>query len=65
MNTLDFQKCLENKKIKPFPKGKILISKELEIAGDDWRTAKESLIKRNYKMLIIMPNFLNRGLKIW
>jgi len=49
MNSLDFQKCLENKKIKPFPKSKILVSKELEIAKDDWRAAKESLTKRNYK----------------
>lgn len=49
MNSLDFQKCLQNNKIKPFPKGKILVSKELEIPRDDWKIAKESLSKKNYK----------------
>ena len=57
MNTLDFQKCLENKKIKPFPKGKILVSKELEIAKDDWRAAKESLTKKNYKWSTIQSYY--------
>ena len=46
MNSLDFQRCLENKKIKPFPKGKALVSKELEIAKEDWKIAKESLAKK-------------------
>ena len=49
MNCLEFQKCLENKKIKPFSKGKTLVSKELEIAREDWKSAKESLTKKNYK----------------
>jgi len=57
MNTLDFQKCLENKKIKPFPKGKVLVSKELEIAEDDWKTAKESLTKKNYKWSTIQSYY--------
>lgn len=53
MNSLDFQKCLQNKGIKPFPKGKSLVSKELEIAKNDWQVAKESLAKKNYKWSII------------
>jgi len=57
MNSLEFQKCLENKKIKPFPKGKTLVSKELEIAGDDWKIAKESLNKKNYKWSIIQSYY--------
>jgi len=57
MNSLEFQKCLENKKIKPFPKGKTLVSKELEIAGDDWKIAKESLNKKNYKLSIIQSYY--------
>ena len=57
MNSLEFQKCLENKKIKAFPKGKTLVSKELEIAGDDWKIAKESLNKKNYKWSIIQSYY--------
>ena len=57
MNSLEFQKCLENNKIKPFPKGKTLVSKELEIAGDDWKIAKESLNKKNYKWSIIQSYY--------
>jgi len=57
MNSLEFQKCLENKKIKPFPKGKTLVSKELEITGDDWKIAKESLNKKNYKWSIIQSYY--------
>ena len=57
MNGLEFQKCLESKKIKPFSKGKILVSKELEIAEDDRRTAKESLTKNNYKWSTIQSYY--------
>lgn len=57
MNSLDFQKCLQNNKIKPFPKGKILVSKELEIARDDWKIAKESLAKKNYKWSTIQSYY--------
>ncbi len=57
MNSLEFQKCLESKKIKPFPKGKTLVSKELEIAKEDWRTAKESLTKKNYKWSTIQSYY--------
>jgi len=57
MNSLEFQKCLENKKIKPFPKGKTLISKELEIAKEDWKTAKESLTRKNYKWSTIQSYY--------
>ena len=57
MNSLDFQKCLENKKIKPFSKGKTLVSKELEIAREDWKTAKESLTKKNYKWSTIQSYY--------
>lgn len=57
MNSLDFQKCLKNKKIKPFSKGKILVSKELEISKDDLRIAKESLNKKNYKWSTIQSYY--------
>jgi len=57
MNSLEFQKCLENKKIKPFSKGKTLVSKELEIAREDWKTAKESLTKKNYKWSTIQSYY--------
>ena len=57
MNSLEFQKCLENKKIKPFPKGKTLVSKKLEITGDDWKIVKESLNKKNYKWSIIQSYY--------
>lgn len=57
MNNPDFQKCLENKKIKPFSKGKLLVSKELEIAKNDWETAKESLTENNYKWSIIQSYY--------
>lgn len=57
MNSPEFQKCLENKKIKPFPKGKTLVSKELEVAKDDWKIAKESLNKKNYKWSTIQSYY--------
>lgn len=57
MNNPEFQKCLENKKIKPFPKGRTLVSKELEIAKDDWKIAKESLNKKNYKWSTIQSYY--------
>jgi len=57
MNSLEFQKCLDSKKIKPFPKGKILVFKELEIAKADWRTAEESLTKRDYKWSTIQSYY--------
>lgn len=57
MNSLDFQKCLRDKKIKSFLKGKVLVSKELEIAKNDFQTAKESLIKKNYKWSIIQSYY--------
>ena len=44
MNSLNFQKCLDERKIRPFVKGKILVSKELKIAKKDWTFAKKSLI---------------------
>jgi len=57
MNSAEFQKCLENKKIKPFSNGKVLVSKELEIAKDDWKIAKESLTKKNYKWSTIQSYY--------
>lgn len=57
MNSLEFQKCLENKKIRSFPKGKTLVSKELEIATEDWKAAKESLTKKNYKWSTIQSYY--------
>lgn len=57
MNSPDFQKCSENKKIKPFSKGKLLVSKELEIAKNDWEAAKESLTENNYKWSIIQSYY--------
>jgi len=53
MNSLNFQKCLDERKIKPFLKGKMLVSKELKIAKEDWKIAKESLGEKNYKWSII------------
>lgn len=65
MNSLDFKKCLENKKIKPFPKGKILVSKELEIAKNDCQSSKvgkpKCVSKRSFDKMIVgcaMSNYI-------
>jgi uncharacterized protein (UPF0332 family) len=49
MKTKEFEKCLERGKIKTFSKAKQLVFKELELAKEDLKTAKESFGNENYK----------------
>jgi uncharacterized protein (UPF0332 family) len=49
----DFQDCLKRKRIKDFTSGKNLFLKELKLAKEDLKTAKESFGNKNFKWSII------------
>lgn len=57
MATEEFKKCLERGKIKLFPKAKQLVSKELALAREDLKIAKESFAKKNYKWSTIQAYY--------
>jgi len=57
MKTREFEKCLERGKIKIFSKAKQLVSKELDLAKDDLKTAKDSFDKKDYKWSTIQAYY--------
>lgn len=44
-----YEECLKKGKIRKFSRGKSLVSKELELAFSDHKTAQESFERKNYK----------------
>jgi len=48
-----FKRCLERAKIKKFSQGKILAPKELKLATEDLKIAKETFKDKNYKWSVI------------
>ena len=46
---LEFEKCLQFKKIREFSRGKSLVNKELESAKLDLKSARETFEAENYK----------------
>jgi len=46
-----FKRCLEKGKIKRFSQGKTLAPKELKLAAEDLKTAKETFKDKNYKLI--------------
>lgn len=57
MKTKEFEKCLERGKIKTFPKAKQLVSKELELAKQDLKSAEESFLSKNYRWATIQSYY--------
>ena len=53
----DFNKCLENKKIIPFARGKKLVEKELSIAQSDLLDAKAGFDNQRYKWSTIQAYY--------
>lgn len=49
----EFEDCLKRNKIKPFSRGKSLVSRELELAKSDLEIAKQSLDNSHYKWATI------------
>ena len=49
----EFEDCLKRNKIKPFSRGKGLVSRELELAKSDLEIAKQSLDNSHYKWATI------------
>ena len=45
----DFKQCLENKKIIPFERGKVLVKKEFSTSESDIRDAKAGFQEKRYK----------------
>lgn len=57
MKTREFEKFLERGKIKTFSKTKQLVSKELNLAKEDLKTAQESFEIENYKWTTIQAYY--------
>jgi uncharacterized protein (UPF0332 family) len=53
----EFKKCLERGKIKTFTKAKSLVSKELDLAKEDLKTAKKSFEENNFKWATIQSYY--------
>lgn len=49
MKTREFEKCLERGKIKIFSKAKQLVGKELILAAEDLKLAKDNFKNKNYR----------------
>ena len=52
-----FKECLDKGKIRPFSRGKILVSKETKLAFSDLQSAKKSFEEGNYKWSIIQTYY--------
>lgn len=52
-----FEKCLNKGKIKKFSRGKFLVSKEIKLAQDDLKFAKQSFQDKNYRWTIIQTYY--------
>lgn len=52
-----FKECLDRGKIRPFSRGKVLISKEIKLASSDLQSAKKSFKEGNYKWSIIQTYY--------
>jgi len=57
MKTREFEKCLERGKIKVFSKAKQLVSKELELARQDLKSAEKSFLSKNYRWATIQAYY--------
>ncbi|EKE15609.1 MAG: hypothetical protein ACD_11C00117G0005 [uncultured bacterium] len=57
MKTKEFEKCIERGKIKIFPKAKQLVFKELDLAKEDLKTARDSFKNKNYKWSTIQSYY--------
>lgn len=57
MMSREFEKCLEREKIKKFPRAKRLVFKEINLAEEDLKTARESFRKKNYKWSTIQSYY--------
>jgi uncharacterized protein (UPF0332 family) len=53
----EFKQCLENGKIIPFPKGNLLVNKELSVAESDLLDAKAGYESKRYKWSIIQAYY--------
>ena len=52
-----FRRCLEKAKIKKFSQGKILAPRELKLATEDLKIAKETFKDKNYKWSVIQTYY--------
>ena len=52
-----YENCLKRGKIREFSRGKALVSKELNLALSDYKTAQESFKKENYKWSTIQTYY--------
>jgi len=52
-SNIKYDNCLKRGKIRKFSRGKALVSKELNLAVSDYKTAHESFRKKNYKWCTI------------
>ena len=53
----EFKRCLEKAKIKKFSQGKTLAPKELKLATEDLKTARETFKDKNYKWSVIQTYY--------
>ena len=53
----DFNRCVENKKLVPFPSGEKLIEKELSVAKSDLSDAKAGFDDQRYKWSTIQAYY--------
>ena len=49
--------CLKKGRIREFSRGKVLVSKELDLASSDYDTAEESFERENYKWSTIQTYY--------
>lgn len=57
MKNKELEKCISRKKIVKFAKAKILVTKELKLASDDLKFARNSFEKKNYKWATIQSYY--------
>ncbi len=53
----EFEECLKKNKIRKFPRGKILASKDIKTAQEDLETAEESFNNKKYKWSTIQSYY--------
>lgn len=53
----NFKDCLQKRKIREFSRGKNLLAKELKIAFEDFKVAKQSLEQKNFRWSIVQSYY--------
>lgn len=53
----NFEDCLKSEKIKKFSRGKYLFPKEIKLAKEDLKTARESFKDENYRWCVIQTYY--------